>query len=120
MAKATAWAILILGLIHVVFGIIRFKVPLADAWAAGFVGQFSTPEIRRTAFWFIMCGPLFMVAGHFAIHAVEIGDGQLLKLIGMYMLVASVIGVFAFPVSPLWAPLILSILLLVSGYRLTK
>jgi hypothetical protein len=120
MSKKIAWAVFILGFLHIVFGIIRFKAPLADAWTAGFIGQLTTPEIRRTAFWFLMCGPLFMLVGHIAIHAVGIGDLKLLKIIGSYMLLSSIVGVFAFPVSPLWASLVLSVLMLAAGYGLVK
>jgi Family of unknown function (DUF6463) len=116
MSRTIAWAVFILGCIHIVFGIIRFKVPLADALAAGFIGQFTAPEIRRTA----LCGPLFMVAGHIAIRAVALGDLNLLKIIGVYMLLSSIVGVLAFPSSPLWAPLVLSALLLAAGYGWLK
>lgn len=54
MSKAVAWAVFVLGIAHIVFGIVRFKVPLAEAVSAGFIGQFREPEVRRTAFWFIM------------------------------------------------------------------
>ncbi len=116
MSKATAWAIFLLGIVHIVFGILRFKVPLAAAVADGFFGQFAVPDIRYAAFWFVMAGPLFMLAGHLAIHAVAVGDLQVLKLIGWYMLASSIVGVAAFPVSPLWAPLLLSLPLIAAGY----
>jgi hypothetical protein len=116
MAKVTAWAILMLGIIHIVFGILRFKAPLTDALLSGFVGRFAEPQIRQTAFWFLMAGPMFMLAGHMAIHAVASGDTALLKIIGIYMLAASIVGVLAFPVSPLWLPLLLSLPLIAAGY----
>jgi uncharacterized membrane protein HdeD (DUF308 family) len=118
MAKTIAWAVFALGVIHIIFGIARFKAPLIDAVLAGFSGQFMMPEIRRTAFWFLMCGPLFMLAGHLAIHAVTAGDTRTLKVIGYYMLVSSIVGVAAFPASPLWAPLLLSLPLIAAGYSL--
>jgi hypothetical protein len=120
MAKVVAWAVFALGFVHIVFGIVRFRAPLADALLAGFAGQFMLPEIRRTAFWFLMCGPMFMLAGHLAIHAVDVGDTRTLKLIGVYMFAASIVGVAAFPVSPLWAPLALSLPLIAAGYKLIK
>lgn len=116
MSKGIAWALFILGLAHIVFGIIRFKAPLAEAVAAGFVGQFKESEVRRTAFWFIMCGPLLMLAGHLAIRAVATGDHALLQVIGMYALIASVIGIAAFPMSPLWVLFLLSLFLIAAGY----
>jgi hypothetical protein len=101
MAKGVAWTLFILGLAHIVFGVIRFHAPLADAVAAGFIGQFKEPEIRRTAFWFLLCGPLLMLTGHLAIRAVKAGDPALLKIIGAYGVAASIFGIAAFPVSPL-------------------
>lgn len=120
MAKIVAWAAFGLGVAHIIFGIVRFKAPLAEALQAGFSGHFMLPEIRRTAFWFLMCGPLFMLAGHLAIHAVALGDGKTLKLIGYYMLAPSLVGVAAFPVSPLWAPLVLALPLIAAGYGWIK
>lgn len=116
MVKIVAWAVFGLGLAHIIFGIMRFKVPLTDALLAGFSGQFVVPEIRRTAFWFLMCGPMFMLAGHLAIHAVAMDDVRTLKLIGYYMFAASLVGVAAFPASPLWAPLLLSLPLIAAGH----
>jgi hypothetical protein len=116
MLKAVAWTLFILGVAHVIFGIARFRVPLAGAVAAGFVGQFKESEVLRTAFWFIMCGPLLMLAGHLAIRAVAAGDLAVLKIIGAYALVGAMVGIAAFPVSPLWALFIVSLLLIAAGY----
>ena len=118
MSNITAWAVFYLGVAHIVFGVVRFRVPLAAAVMAGFAGQFMRPEARRTAFWFLMCGALFMLAGHVAVHAVAVGDLKLLKVIGIYLFISSLIGVVAFPISPLWGPLLLSLLLMASGYGL--
>ena len=115
MSKVAAWAVLVLGFAHIVFGIARFQVPILQAVSEGFVGRWMMPEIRRTAFWFIICGPMFMLAGHAAIRAVDTGDSYLLRLIGTYMLIASLVGVAAFPRSPLWAPLLLSLPLIAAG-----
>ena len=116
MAKGIAWAVFILGLAHVVFGILRFQAPLADAVAAGFIDQFKEHEVRRTAFWFLMCGPLLMLIGHLAIRAVAAGDRPVLKVIGVYALISSAIGIAAFPASPLWVLFFLSVLLIAAGY----
>jgi len=107
-----------LGIIHVVFGIVRFKVPLTEAVSARFVGKFQLPEARRTAFWFLMCGPLLILSGHIAIHAVAVNDLALLRVIGTYSLVSAVVGVAAFPKSPFGALIVLSPLLIMAGYGL--
>jgi hypothetical protein len=73
MSTVIAWIMFALGVAHVVFGLIRSKTPLREAASAGLIGQFSAPEIRRTAFWFLFCGPLLMLAGLVAIHGVATG-----------------------------------------------
>jgi len=107
-----------LGVVHVVFGLIRYKVPVAAAISAGFIGKFAEPEIRRTAFWFLICGPLLMLAGHVAIYAVADRNLALLKIVGTYSLVVAVIGVMAFPKSPFLAALVISPLVIAAGYDL--
>jgi uncharacterized membrane protein HdeD (DUF308 family) len=118
MSNIVAWAQLTLGVIHIVFGIIRFKAPLADAVSAGFIGQFQVPEARRTAFWFLMCGPLLILSGHIAVHAVTVNDLALLRIVGIYTLLSSIVGVVAFPKSPFWCSIVLSPLLIAAGYGL--
>lgn len=113
-----AWALFGLGVAHIAFGLIRFKTPLAQAWAAGFVGQFETSEARRTAFWFLMAGPLLMALGQVSIHAVAMSDQWLLRVIGAYLFVSSGIGVAAFPKSPLWISLLLSPVFIAAGLEL--
>jgi hypothetical protein len=116
MINAVAWFMFALGIGHIIFGLIKFKSPVADAISAGFIGKFYAPEVRRTAFWFLIFGPLMMLAGHVAIHAVSVGDLALLKILGMYSFVTAVVGVTAFPKSPFWAALIASPFLIAAGY----
>jgi hypothetical protein len=116
MATVAAWALFVLGSIHIVFGLIKFKAAVAEAVVAGFIGQFKTPEIRRTAFWFLIAGPLIMCAGHTAIHARAVGDLALFRLVGIYSLLTAVVGVAAFPKSPLVALLVVAVLIVATGY----
>jgi len=116
MSNTIAWLLFSLGVVHIAYGLVKFRVPLREAVAAGVVGQFKTTELRRTAFWFVAFGPLLMLAGHVAIHAVSAGDLGLLKLIGGYTLFISLVGVAAFPKSPFLASLLVSPLLLAMGY----
>ncbi len=120
MSNAAAWALFILGIAHIVFGIVKFKAPLADALSAGFIDQFSHPEDRRTAFWFTIFGVLVVLAGHAAVHAVAVGDLALLRIVGGYALAMSLIGVAALPKSPFWASLLIASLVLASGYGLLR
>lgn len=118
MANIFAWILFALGIVHIAFGMIRFKAPFFDAVKAGFVGQFGAPEERRTAFWFLVFGPQVMLAGQVAVHAVAINDLWLLRLVGFYVLAVSAVGIAAFPRSPFWATLIVSPVLIGASYGL--
>jgi hypothetical protein len=120
MTNALAWSLIVIGVGHIAYGIVKFWKPLAEATSAGFIGQFMLPEIRHTAFWFVIFGLLVILAGHVAVHAVAIGDVTLLRIIGTYTFVTSVIGVAAIPKSGFWASLVVSSLLLASVYGLFK
>jgi len=118
MSNAIAWVLFTLGVAHILYGLVKFKAPLAEAVRAGFVGQFKVPEVRRTAFWFLIVGPLLMLAGHAALHAVAVGDLALLRIVGFYALATSLIGVAALPASPFLASLAISPFVLAAGYGL--
>lgn len=118
MANAIAWFLFLLGMAHIVFGLVRYQGPVRDAVSAGFVGQFAAPQVRSTAFWFLICGPLLMLTGHVGIYAVAQGDLALLKILGLYTFTTAVLGVAAFPKSPFWAALLAAPLLLAVGYGL--
>ncbi|MGH8493744.1 MAG: DUF6463 family protein [Moraxellaceae bacterium] len=116
MALLLAWTLFILGFGHIAYGFVKFRVPLVGAATAGYVGQFSVNDARRAAFWFVIFGPLLVLAGHVAIHAVKINDLPLLRLVGVYMSVISAIGVAAFPKSPFLAGMVVSPLLIAASY----
>jgi hypothetical protein len=116
MSPVFPWLLFALGLGHVFYGLLKFRRPILDAVAAGFVGKFGAPEIRRSAFWFVMFGPLLILAGQVAIHAASINDAYLMRVIGSYLLSVSTIGVCALPKSPFLAGLVISLLLLGVGF----
>ena len=96
--------------------IVKFKPQVFEALSAGFIGKFSTPEIRRTAFWFILFGFPLILAGHIAVRASGNADLALLKIIGYYVFATSLIGATAFPKSPFPASLIVAVLLVLAGF----
>jgi hypothetical protein len=116
MAHTIAWFMVFLGLGHIAYGLRKFRAPLRAAWAGGYIGQFAATEERRTAFWFLIFGPLLVLTGHTALHALGAGDLTLLKIVGSYLLLTSVLGAAAFPKSPFWAALPAGPLLIAAGY----
>ncbi len=115
LASISSWALVALGVAHVGFGIVKFKTPLLEAVASGFVGRFGMPEVRRTAFWFVMFGLPLILAGHIAVRASDRGDLSLLRIIGGYVFATSLVGAAAFPKSPFPASLLVSVLLVLAG-----
>ena len=116
LSTVLPWALLILGVGHILYGLVKFRVPLVSAVTSGFIGKFSVPEERRTVFWFVMFGPLLVLAGQVAIHAASVGDIYLIRVIGAYLLGVCIIGVLALPKSPFLLGLAISLLLLALGY----
>jgi hypothetical protein len=85
MLIAAAWTMFALGVGHVVVGLVLFKRQFANAAGEGWIGRFQGVDSRRLAFWFTVFGPLVMMGGQIAVHAVQQGDMALLKLIGYYL-----------------------------------
>lgn len=113
---AAMWALMVLGILHIMMGLVRFREAFAAAWREGVFDTFKKNDARRVAFWFTILGPLLIAVGHIGLRAVNAADLEVVRIIGLYLLVTSVFGVMAFPKSPLWAPLILSLILLAGGY----
>lgn len=116
MKRMLAWSMIGLGAAHIGFGVLRFKVALLEAFQSGFIGQFYEPE-RRVAFWFLIVGPMLVLIGHLALRGIASGDPHILKIIGYYGLVIAAVGILAFPKSPLWLLLALSIAMLTVSYK---
>ena len=116
LAVVAAWILVVLGVGHTVVGLVWFKKPLAEAMRAGFVGQLMGYPDRLTAFWFMIFGPLLVMAGHMAVHAANAADRQLVKIIGFYLLAISAVGSLAEPASPFWVGLVSALVFIGAGY----
>lgn len=117
MTTTLAWLLFALGVAHIAYAFVKFRAPLLEGLSAGVVGQFGSPELRRTAFWFTMFGPLLMFAGQVAVHAAEQGDLGLFRLVGAYLLAVSCVGVVALPKSPFVVGFAISSLIVAASYR---
>lgn len=118
MLKNLCWMIFGLGVGHTLYGLIRFRTPLAAALSDGFFNQFKAHQGRVAAFWFLAFGPLLMLAGQLCLHAVAGGDLATVRLIACYLPGITTVGFIAFPKSPFLAALPVSALLLAQGYGL--
>lgn len=116
MTTTLAWLLFALGMGHIGYAFVKFRTPLLDGISAGVIGQFGSPEIRRTAFWFAMFGPLLMLAGQVAVHAAAAGDLSLYRMVGWYLLAVSIVGLFVIPKSPFLLGTVISTLIVAAGY----
>ena len=117
ISSVLPWALFVLGVGHILYGSVKFRVPLMRAISTGFVGKFGSDE-GRSAFWFVMFGPLLMLAGQLAIHAAAVGDAHMIRVIGAYLIAVCIVGVAALPKSPFLVGLVLASLLLALGFGL--
>lgn len=115
MTLIAAYYLIVLGGLHVLFGLIRFRTPLREALMEGFVGRLEQSDARRLAFWFIILGPLLALLGQAAADARNGGNLQLILTMGVTLLATSVIGVLAFPKSPLWGLIPPSVVFVLGG-----
>ena len=111
-----AWLMFALGIIHILFGLMRFKQPVSAAIREGWIGKIQISDERRLAFWFLIFGPLLMGCGHIAIIAAYAHDLAQIKVIGIYMFIIALIGISAVPKSPFWAPLFLGPVFIAFGF----
>jgi uncharacterized membrane protein YhaH (DUF805 family) len=115
MANTLAWILFALGIGHIVYALVVHKKSIADAVAAGYVGQFGKTPARHLAFWCFMFGPLLMLAGHTALHAMTTHDAGLYRLLAIYVLVVASLGAAAMPKSPFSLALVVAVLMVVVG-----
>ena len=113
---AATWTLVVLGALHVVMGFVRFRQSFAAVLREGVIDKFKKNDARRVAFWFTILGPLLTLVGHIGVRAANASDFEMIKIIGIYLFVTSLLGVISFPKSPLWVPLILSFVLIAGGY----
>ncbi len=116
MISFIGYVLIALGIGHTATGIILFRPALVALFRDGFVNAVLPHLDRRIAFWFLMFGVMFFFLGQVTLYAAATGDTYLLKLVGWYALGIGAVGATAMPKSPFWIALIVSLILLWSGY----
>lgn len=116
MISFVGYVLIALGIGHTVTGIILFRPALVDLFRDGFANAVLAHRDRRLAFWFLMFSVLLFLLGQFTLYAAATNDMFLLKVIGWYGLGIGAVGATAMPKSPFWIALIVSPILLWSGY----
>lgn len=91
----------------------RFRQPIVAALREGWFGRLGHSDERRAAFWFISAGPLICLIGGFLRQAGLVNDRAMSFPTGMVLAILAIAGISAFPMSPLWALLPPTIMLLI-------
>ncbi len=116
MIKFVGYILIALGIGHTVTGIFLFRPALAALFRDGFANAVLPHLDRRVAFWFLMFSVMLYLLGQITLYAAATDDTYLLKVVGWYVLGISSVGATAMPTSPFWIALIVSPILLYSGY----
>ena len=116
MISFVGYVFIALGIGHTVTGIILFRPALVSLFRAGLVNAVHPHLDRRLAFWFLMFGVMLFFLGQVTLYAAATDDTYLLKLVGWYALGIGAVGTTAMPKSPFVIALIVSPILLWTGY----
>lgn len=106
-------ALLVVGSLHVGYGLVIAADPLARLSAAGVVGAAPTDPVAETWFWFMVAGVPMLLAGHLVSWAHR-RTGRVPRFVAPYL---AVLGASAllYPVSGLWLYLPLAAAAAVAG-----
>jgi len=94
-------AIIVVGLLHTVFGLITFRQILAVLLHEGLINTVNMQPEREMAFWFIYCGFFMLILGALVDYCESKGV-RLPRAIGWGLLAVSLVGVIVMPVSGFW------------------
>ena len=102
------WSLVLIGIIHNLFGVIAGWRLLVDATKAGLMGVWDTPPSRGLIFWFLVTGFALIAIGLLAAHLERSGVAipwsfivffGLLTLTGVVLMPASGFLLLLFPIA---------------------
>ena len=94
-------AIVAIGIIHSLFGMVVFRGTLGQLWQDGLVNSVNGQTDRELAFWFISFGPLVIVLGAL----IDCWEGTRVHLpsfLGWSLLGMTVVMLTIMPISGVW------------------
>ncbi len=102
--------ILVIGALHLILGIIKFKTPLYQMFIEGLFNTAIGAE-RGWAVWFIITGVLLVCLG-LTIKQLELSNHPPPMSLGWVLLFTSIVGIVLIPISGFWILLIPSVRIL--------
>ncbi|MEP2734948.1 MAG: DUF6463 family protein [Erythrobacter sp.] len=98
----TGRAILIIAIIHTIFGLIGFGPALIDIASNGLFNGVGADPMRGAVVWFLFAGFFMFTTGLAVDKLEELGAATTLKKVGIALLVIIVLGVILMPISGFW------------------
>ncbi len=117
-----AWigkSIIIIGIIHSVFGFVVFRSTISEIFGEGLLNTVNGQPIREAVFWFIFFGFLLIIFGLF-IHWYEQKGLRLPSFLGWSFLIFTITIVAIMPISGGWLMLIPSIGAIIKAHKHPK
>jgi uncharacterized membrane protein YhaH (DUF805 family) len=93
--------LIVLGVVHIVTGLILYRQPLADIVRSGVWNAVDPHFDRNTAFWFLVAGALFMLMGGLA-NSLESRRLHPPRAVGYGLALLAMLGVILMPISGFW------------------
>ncbi len=116
MISIIGYMVLAGGIGHVVTGLVIFRPQLRAILNDGVINAVLPHFDRRAALWFILFGIMVAMTGHLLVHAAQVDDPTIVKIVGWYLLGVSSVGTLTQTRSPSWLLVVLSLILLGLSY----
>lgn len=101
----------LIGLLHVITGIVAFRPTFSQMLAAGLVGSARQPDENRLAFWFTFAGMLMGLTGYLMDWVVRKQGLRLPVVFGYILTALCALGILLIPPSGFWLVLPLGVYL---------
>lgn len=110
-------AILAISILHTIFAFVAFRGPFLEILADGFFNAIGPDPMRAASAWFFFAG-MFMASTGIAVYLFEKhGLSNELKPLGIFLLLATVLGIVMMPVSGFWLLLVPAIAMIWNDRR---
>ncbi|MBA3316878.1 MAG: hypothetical protein H0T50_02165 [Gemmatimonadales bacterium] len=90
------------GVLHVAYGLVRYRPGFAAILDHGFWNALPGHPDRELAFWFVMSG-WGMLFGGGLLHRLEAAESRLPRWVGWTLLIPAVLGIALEPATGFWA-----------------
>jgi Family of unknown function (DUF6463) len=111
MIRIIERCLVVIGIGHSLLGLVLYRAPLAAIAGDGFVATVLPAHVdRQAAFWFVLFGPILVMLGQIVGRAARRDDAGIVRVVGLWLLAAGIVGVVMMPLSGFWTLIAVGIL----------